>query len=312
MSETISTQAAVQEFSDRLQSSITNFDPAWSRGLLSYIGGGIESYVFKLRLPTGTEIALKVPMVRYIENDNDQGLDAFDLLKQEFTIASYLGEYNFPVPSPFGLHLPEADDSLGFLASEFITSDRSTATSGDLGALVSRLHHLPPPPSFRPVAQRQDTWDETVALLIRQRSEVVAKLAEVRLREISSDQLLEVLKAKRASVSLLHMDLHPENILCHRGKIRALIDWSNSLVGPPELELYRVAEYGVWEQAFQKRYGIQIKSEYDDDPLSLIYRLYTATMLAVVFLSEAPDPVRAKASVARVRKLYSDLARLLN
>lgn len=310
--ETLSIPAEIpREFSQRLRSSIASFDPAWSHGRISYLGGGIESFVFRLRLPTGTEIALKVPMARYIENDNDQGLDAFDLLRQEFALASYLGDHKIPVPAPVGLHLPDAEESLGFLASEYIVSDRSKLASGDLGALLRKLHRIPPP-SFRPVAQRLDSWEETVALLIRHRSDAVERLVGVQLPNISCEQLHVVLKSERASVSLLHMDLRPENILCLRGKIGALIDWSNSLVGPPDLELYRLAEYGAWDRALQEQYGTPIKGDGDDDPLSLVYRLYTATMLAVVFLSEAPDPVRSRLSVTRVRELYRDLERLLH
>ena len=42
--------------------------------------------------------------------------------------------------------------------------------------------------------------------------------------------------------------------------------------------------------------------------VELLYRLDTAIMLAVVFLSEAPDPVAAARQVARVSELCAALS----
>jgi hypothetical protein len=41
--------------------------------------------------------------------------------------------------------------------------------------------------------------------------------------------------------------------------------------------------------------------------IETIFRLDTATMLALVFLSEEPNPKRAPAAIARVRALYNQL-----
>lgn len=298
------------QLSAKLRAAIADFEPAWSRGAISYAGGGIESHVFKLQLLTGDAIAFKVPMVRYIENDNDQGLDAFDLLRQEQSITSYLSRHGFPVPVPIALSVPQSKDRIGFLASQYIESDGSAPDSGALGHLLLRLHQVPPP-SFRPVAQRLETWEESIAFHIRNRSEVIETLSAISFPPTAPAQLTDILRSKQQKIALLHMDFRLENILCLAGRVKAVVDWSNSLVGPPDLELYRVAEYGLWNDAVQKQYGAGIEAEQEGDPLSLVYRLYTATMLAVVFLSEAPDPVRAKIQVARVQELYDILERLL-
>lgn len=297
-----------QHLHERLQHSITQFEPAWASGRLTFIGGGIESFIFKLNLDDRSHIALKVPMVRHIDNDNDCGIDAFGLLQQEARIFSFLQSHRFPVPTPIGLHLPEEDDAIGFLAMEYIVNDGSPANADELGALLRTLHGLPAP-AFQPIADRLASWDATVAHLVRQRSAVIERLAGIQLPEISQEVLREFLRLERAPVSLLHMDPRPENILCSRGQVRGLIDWSNCLIAPPALEVYRVAEYGAGDDAFQESYGMTIQGEKEGDPTSLTLRLYTATMLAVVFLSEAPDRLRAEYTVQRVRQLYSFLER---
>lgn len=305
-----SAQQTLATLTAQLCEAVADFEPSWSRGTLSYVGGGIESYVFKLQLRTGGAIALKVPMVRYIDNDNDQGLDAFDLFRQERDLTAYLRERGFPVPAPVGLRLPRTDDDIGFFALQFIDSDGSKPSTGALGGLLAQLHDLPAP-SFRPIAQRLDRWENSIALLIRNRSDVVEALSGVHIPSVSQPQLIDILNTAPQRSALLHMDPRDENMLCVAGKVKAVIDWSNCLIAPPELELYRVAEYGLWNEAVQARYGTALQGEVDADALSLVYRLYTATMLAVVFLSEAPDPIRAEPQVARVQKLYANLIRKL-
>lgn len=288
-----------------LQTSLSRYDPALSKGELTYLGSGIESRLFKLSL-SDREIAIKVPMVRFIENDNDQGLDAFDLLRQEYAIAEYLSHQGFPVAAPYSLHLPDHPDGLGFLAMQFIECDRSVPSLHDLGAMVASLHAVRPP-EIVPVAQRLDTWQKTVSHLIKQRTEVVQKLTAQPIWSPSQEILAEVLSEDRDAVALLHMDVRLDNILCKEKEILALVDWSNALIGPPRLELYRIAEYGLFGPEFAAGYGRKILDDDATEALSLAYRLYTATMLAVVFLSEAPDPVKAENWVARVTVLYQYL-----
>lgn len=302
------TDRLTQDLRERLRHAIAQFEPAWISGGLTFVGGGIESFIFKLSLDGGAHVALKVPMVRHIDNDNDHGIDAFDLLQQEAGIFSFLQGHRFPTPTPIGLHLPEEEDAVGFLAMEYIVNDGSSASTGELGALLRTLHGIPAP-AFRPIADRLASWDATVAYLIRQRSAVIERLAGLQLPEIPQEVLSEFLRLERAPVSLLHMDPRPENILCCRGEVRGLIDWSNCLIAPPALEVYRVAEYGAGDDAFQESYGMTIQGENEGDATSLTLRLYTATMLAVVFLSEAPDRLRAEHAVQRVSQLYSFLDR---
>jgi aminoglycoside phosphotransferase (APT) family kinase protein len=104
------------------------------------------------------------------------------------------------------------------------------------------------------------------------------------------------------------MDLRDANYLCRGGQLRGLIDWSNALIANPLLELARVAEYGNLSTDFAAGYGITARERAAlDQRLGLCCRLYTAAMLAVVFLSEMPDPDVARLKVDRVRELLAGL-----
>ena len=92
--------------------------------------------------------------------------------------------------------------------------------------------------------------------------------------------------ARRA---LLHMDIRPANLLTKSGALRGVVDWSNALIGDPALELARIAEYGFLTREFLAGYDDQTPFAQVPAAAELLFRLDTAVMLAVVFLSEAPE-----------------------
>jgi aminoglycoside phosphotransferase (APT) family kinase protein len=103
------------------------------------------------------------------------------------------------------------------------------------------------------------------------------------------------------------MDFRHANFRMDKGKVIALLDWSNSLVGHPAVELARAAETGETGSEFLKGYA-SIKNLPDVSPLvETIFRLDTAAMLALVFLSEEPDPERGLIAVNRVLELHKAL-----
>jgi aminoglycoside phosphotransferase (APT) family kinase protein len=90
--------------------------------------------------------------------------------------------------------------------------------------------------------------------------------------------------------------------LTRAGRIVALIDWSNAVVGPRALEFARVAEYGEELLGPDEVAALEAGGSW-----ATALRLDTAVMLAVVFLSEAPDPERAAPAIERVRSLTRQL-----
>jgi aminoglycoside phosphotransferase (APT) family kinase protein len=101
------------------------------------------------------------------------------------------------------------------------------------------------------------------------------------------------------------MDARPANVLTQKGTIVAIVDWANALIGDPALELARIAESGHLSPDFLRGYNNQNDEQRPPERVRLLYHLDTAVMLAIVFLSEAPDPQQAQVQIKRVNELYA-------
>ena len=74
------------------------------------------------------------------------------------------------------------------------------------------------------------------------------------------------------------------------------------------MELARIAEFGDLTAAFVRGYGGNPLLEIEE-ARALLYRLDAALMLAIVFLSEAPDPVLTGTALDRVDDLVKKISR---
>jgi aminoglycoside phosphotransferase (APT) family kinase protein len=107
------------------------------------------------------------------------------------------------------------------------------------------------------------------------------------------------------------MDVRASNTLTCGGRIEALIDWSNSLVGDPALELARIAEYSrLPENAidldeFRRGYASVRPVPDRREECWTLYHLDTAIMLAIVFTHESPHSERGASMLRRVSELAS-------
>jgi hypothetical protein len=284
-----------------LHRSVLDEHPDWKLGELTLIGAGLEFIVFRGRSPLLGEIALRTPHVRWITNDNDPSVDARDLLQQEWAVTSALHARGLPVPRPHAVHVGEID----YLASAFVPSDGSEADPRAAGALAARLHDQAPPIDAT-VMQFGLPLHDVLAERAARRLEVVQRLSGTEFASPNRGTLAQALVGCDQPRSLLHMDFRPANFLTREGEIVALVDWSNVLIGDPALELARIAESDYLTDRFLEGYGrdpfVGVPPERE-----LAYRLDTAAMLAVVFLSEMPDAELATNQVRRAAQLASDL-----
>ncbi len=268
------------------------------------LGGGIEFEVFVLRFRGRAPFVLKFPRERWISNDNDQGLDSFQILHQEYALLSRSHQYGIPAPNIIGYLRP--DEGPHVLMIECIETDAVAVDDSQLGRIVKRLHELPLS-RIHPIAQRGQSASTTVAQLTAARMAVVARFAELPGTLPTEEFLAHHLRPIDRFPSLLHMDLRPANYLTRQGRLMGLIDWSNALSANPLLELARVEEYGGLTDRFASGYGSSDLRTELQRPLGLCCRLYTAAMLAVVFLSEAPDRNLATIKVKRLKDLLEQL-----
>jgi aminoglycoside phosphotransferase (APT) family kinase protein len=290
------------ERSDRLARALMAeaADAGWRFDSLDIVGAGIEFLVFDARVVGVGRVAVRVPFEGWIANENDEGIDAFHLLRQEAAMLRRAKAGGVPAPAVVSLHRGRR---CHFLATELVETDGTTATKFDLGKVASMIHRLEPPESGV-VADPFDSVGETLAERLERRARAVSRHSGQRLA-LPTEPLRAALDWSQAQRRLLHMDLRLANVLVREGRIVGVIDWSNALIGDPALELARIAEYGLLDDAFKSGYG-------HSDPLAgvpeltvLAYRLDTAVMLAVVFLSEAPDPRLAVAQLRRIDELLA-------
>ncbi|UCH94938.1 MAG: aminoglycoside phosphotransferase family protein, partial [Candidatus Aminicenantes bacterium] len=224
---------------------------------------------------------------------------------QEAKISIYLGKFGLPLPLIHCLCIN--DNEIDFLISQFIDSDNSPPDGYLLGQLMKEIHNKPVP-QLKPVLQGDEPLNRTLSERIVRRLRVVANLAaiDIEIPTLEAIQaLLDRYEVKR--YSLLHMDARPENLLTQKGSIVGIVDWANALIADRGLELARIAEYGYLTPEFLSGYGQENCFSHLPKEVELIYRLDTAVMLGVVFLSEAPDPENAKVQLKRIIELGDEL-----
>lgn len=278
-----------------LSSELQACFPEWRSGEPVFVASGVEAAIFRITTSLHGPLALKVFPSHCIRNDNDSDLDARDLLSQDQRLFLHLHRCGLPAPHVVGLHIGR----VSFLAYRFVDTDDVPAPVSSIGRLVGVLHRAGAP-GFRPVAHRgSDAFEPVAAALIDARLATVRRLAGIDLPRVDVSTWERCLAMARGPRTLLHMDVRQANFLCRAGRVQAWIDWSNAIVAHPVLELARIVEFGLDLD--------EVLAGYGDDPCADVppatwtaARVYTAAMLAVVHLSEVPDPVRANAAVSHL------------
>ena len=210
-------------------------------------------------------------------------------------------------PEPFVVRRAgEGDAGADFLVSAFVAVDGTTAELRDLGSLVRAIHDIPLETTELVAMEGHGHADTVVAHRLRDRLR--------RLRDrwpgippVDVAGALAVPGPGPVPEVLLHMDARPANLLVVGGRIQGIVDWSNTLVGPPALELARVAESGNLTGAFLDGYGTGAPFEAIEPVREILYRLDTAVMLAHVFLDHGAAVSVQERQCARVTFLCRSL-----
>jgi hypothetical protein len=272
-------------------------------------GGGVEFQVFEATRPDGSKAVLRFPLGgRFTSDAIDRHVDTRSLLRWEHDVTRHLDRLGFPVATPRELVLGDPD----VLVSDFITDDGDGADQVALGALLLRLHQAPPPPA-RPVAAQGLSAARLIPRRITERFAELAALVPGLPAAPPAEQLMAVL-ASRPAGTLVHLDVRSSNLRCVDGAVRALLDWSNALIGDPALEFGRLAEFsllpenGLDYEAILTGYRQPVPV---DSAAFWIYRLDAAVMLALLFNSEMPDAGLGPAAVDRLREVHLRLTRKL-
>ncbi len=120
---------------------------------------------------------------------------------------------------------------------ELITPTRERAL--DLVRIVARLHDVPPTPGvvdrWEPFVSPPERWVVSVDRVQRRSPGAVGVS---RRRQLSlRDDAIEALDGLSDDDSWIHVDPHLDNVLWRPDGSTVLLDWSNSRIGPPEVDL---------------------------------------------------------------------------
>ncbi len=275
------------------------------------IGAGVQFFVYAATHPGYGEVAIRIPRFAVIDTVVDRNLQSALLAEQEYLIADILHAAGFPVARP--IEMRSVASGLQILVSELVTGDAAPPDWRDAGRLFARLHDLTPPlslPTQPPGLELPEVLGERLELRMAALREIRPELPQLP----SGTDMAERMREDDKAASVLHLDIRPSNLICMSGKAKAVIDWSNALIGDSRLELARLSEYAqideneTDETAFRVGYyeaGGEISEETAAD---IIYRLDAAVMLALVFLSVVPKPTLAPGQVKRVGLLAERLA----
>lgn len=275
------------------------------------IGAGVQFFVYAATHPRCGEVAIRIPRFEVIDTVNDRNMRSALLAEQEYRIASALHAEGFPVPRP--VETRSGSNGLPILISELVAGDAAPPEWQDVGRLFARLHDLTPPLSLptQPVGMAlPDLLGERLESRMAALREIRPELTPLPPRTEMAERMRENEKA----ASLLHLDIRPSNLICAGGRVKALIDWSNALIGDPRLELARLSEYAQVEEnetdeaAFRVGYHEAGGGIAEETAADVMYRLDAAVMLALVFLSVVPKPALAPGQVKRVGLLMERLA----
>jgi hypothetical protein len=268
---------------------------------LSKLQDGIEFQVYSARGSDDQCIVFKYPSERWAYNDNDWGIDRFQLLRQERDLLRFAEEHGIPVPEVIAYFDPH--DGPVVLVLEQINVDGTLPSDVEIGETVRKLHGLAPP-ALCTVAQGSQIPSSTVAQLTVRRLSVIEGLTESLCWKPTVEELDRLLAPINIDARLLHMDLRPANYLCQRKRLMGLIDWSNALIAAPILELARIAEYGGLSPAFAN--GYKLTSDMTaalDQEIGIACRLYTTVMLCVLFLAQLRLIDKAERQISRLKEL---------
>ena len=281
--------------------------PEWNIQTIDFIGNGVVNAVFLVYDKNFGKLAVRTPWNTENNMDNHISNDVISL-KKEAEIVHHCYNYDIPVPKVHQLFLSE---EINFLVSDFVSGDNAAISSLEIGQLVSKIHNVPTE-NLNIIDQGNLPLTSIISKRITERNLTLCKL--INTRNILPDQmeLESVLNLAEPVKSLLHLDVRPPNIIAEKGKIQAILDWDNAFIGHPIMELMRICESKELDVGdFLKGYNNNSIIEKTEEVIQLLYRLDTALMLAILFVSIIKDIEKATYYINRVELLSKEIRNII-
>lgn len=123
---------------------------------------------------------------------------------------------------------------------ELVTASRERGL--DLIRIVARLHEVPLPAAdvvddrWEPFVSPPDRWAESVDRVVRRSPDGLGPFRR-RLLALRAQAIAAVDELSGAESAWIHVDPHLDNVLWRPDGSTVLLDWSNSRIGPPEVDV---------------------------------------------------------------------------
>lgn len=271
------------------------------------IGSGVINAVFLIREKERGLLAVRTPW-RSEERMMDKNSSGIISLQKEAAIAKHCAKHQIPVPKIHQLYIGH---DINFLVSDFISGDNQEISSYSIGQLLSKIHKVPLNDLFI-IDQKEQTLSRIISERIAERAISLGKLINTDIIVPDSGILETILNTSNIKNRLLHLDVRRPNIIGEKGFIQSIIDWDNAFIGNPIMELMRILEtQELNAEAFLEGYNETEILENTENVIQFIYRLDTALMLSILFISFLNDKDKAEYYLKRVQLLISEINKCL-
>ncbi len=254
-------------------------------------------------------VVLRSPRNELLQTSYEGLVDYGAIIEREVQALGLMSSAGLPVPEVLGWQRAQRASEASWVLLSYVPHDEpADIPMTQLGELTRRLHAIEP---SQPGLTVPESWSGFVWSRLRQRLDAARAYCQIPAEEELQPGVTALLESRSdAARSLLHMDLRAANLCIRDGRIAAVIDVANCLVGDPMLELGRLRCFGLLTDAFLSGYGLDL-SNLNADELTLldVYELDTAALLTVVAVEETDDPDLHKLQRARTECLAAQLAR---
>lgn len=295
---------------EKLSLKITNVlthEMNWKIEDIRLIGSGVINAVFLIKDKERGLLAVRTPW-RSEERMMDKNSSGIISLQKEAGIAEHCYKHQIPVPK---IHKLYFSNEINFLVSNFVTGDDHEISSFDVGKLTSKIHKLPTD-GLTIIDQQEQTLSKIISERITERVVSLRKLVYTDLFVPDSGELEAILNTSKITNCLLHLDVRRPNIIAKNGIIQAIIDWDNAFIGNPIMELMRISETQELDEVeFLKGYNAEKLLKNTEKVIQSIYRLDTALMLSILFISFLNDKAKSEYYINRVQLLFDEINKYL-
>lgn len=296
----------IEQLKEKLSNVIRN-EMDWQLEEITLIGSGVINAVFLIKEKSRGLLAIRTPW-RPEEKMMDKNSSGIISLKKEAEIAEHCYKYKLPVPKVHKLFI---SDDINFLVSDFVSGDDRPISSYDIGQLTSKIHKVPLD-GLSIFDQNQQSFSQIISHRIINRAQTLGKLTNSKIVLPCLEDLKAILDTSKAEDCLLHLDVRRPNLIGENGCIKAIIDWDNAFMGNPIMELMRISEtQELHEAEFLKGYNNMSIIENTDQAIQSIYRLDTALMLSILFISFVNDAEKREHYLKRVHYLNTEITNRL-